>query len=199
MKGAADVSNVVAACTVEGRQERLEAMLQQLELCKKALQVRLSMLSSPTPGLPKPALPHHLPVVDWLQDYLETKRIAFPRFYFVAPADLLDILAHGSNPQAVIRQASPTSTAAVQTGCVPRTALAVLRTSFARQSITPLSQAWFPFLPRPAGTCPSALTTSTTWSLPRTPRAPLPRLLWACTRAKESMCPLQHPAAATVQ
>jgi hypothetical protein len=28
-----------------------------------------------------------------LQDYLETKRISFPRFYFVAPADLLDILS----------------------------------------------------------------------------------------------------------
>ena len=38
-----------------------------------------------------------------LQDYLETKRIAFPRFYFVAPADLLDILSKGSNPQAIIR------------------------------------------------------------------------------------------------
>jgi dynein heavy chain len=74
MKGAADVTNVVAACTVDGRQERLETMLQQLELCEKAL-----------------------------QDYLETKRTAFPRFYFVAPADLLDILARGSNPQAVIR------------------------------------------------------------------------------------------------
>lgn len=40
MKGAADVTNVVTACTVEGRQERLEAMLQQLELCEKALQVK---------------------------------------------------------------------------------------------------------------------------------------------------------------
>ena len=40
MKGASDVTNVVAACTVEGRQERLEAMLQQLELCEKALQVK---------------------------------------------------------------------------------------------------------------------------------------------------------------
>lgn len=38
-----------------------------------------------------------------LQDYLETKRIAFPRFYFVAPADLLDILSKGSNPQLILR------------------------------------------------------------------------------------------------
>lgn len=38
-----------------------------------------------------------------LQDYLETKRVAFPRFYFVAPADLLDILSKGSNPQAILR------------------------------------------------------------------------------------------------
>lgn len=40
------------------------------------------------------------------QDYLETKRIAFPRFYFVAPADLLDILSKGSNPQAILRHLS---------------------------------------------------------------------------------------------
>ena len=38
-----------------------------------------------------------------LQDYLETKRIAFPRFYFVAPADLIDILSKGSNPQFILR------------------------------------------------------------------------------------------------
>ena len=38
-----------------------------------------------------------------MQDYLETKRVAFPRFYFVAPADLLDILSKGSNPQLILR------------------------------------------------------------------------------------------------
>lgn len=43
------------------------------------------------------------PVAVALQDYLETKRIAFPRFYFVAPADLLDILSKGSNPQLILR------------------------------------------------------------------------------------------------
>ncbi|KAL4450636.1 hypothetical protein ABPG77_000992 [Micractinium sp. CCAP 211/92] len=73
MKTAPYITNVVEACA-EGRQERLDGMQQQLELCEKAL-----------------------------QDYLETKRIAFPRFYFVAPMDLLDILSKGSNPQSVVR------------------------------------------------------------------------------------------------
>lgn len=52
MKGAADITNVVAACTVEGRQERLEAMLQQLELCEKALQVRPCSAAQALAGLP---------------------------------------------------------------------------------------------------------------------------------------------------
>jgi len=70
MRGAPDVTNVVEACNTDGRLERLENLLGQLEICEKAL-----------------------------QDYLETKRISFPRFYFVAAADLLDILSKGSNPQ----------------------------------------------------------------------------------------------------
>lgn len=40
MRGAVDVTNVVEACNMEGRQERLEGMLAQLETCEKALQVR---------------------------------------------------------------------------------------------------------------------------------------------------------------
>lgn len=38
-----------------------------------------------------------------LAEYLETKRLAFPRFYFVSSADLLDILSNGNNPDLVIR------------------------------------------------------------------------------------------------
>jgi dynein heavy chain len=39
MRGATDTTNVVEAANMEGRQERLEAALGQLEACEKALQV----------------------------------------------------------------------------------------------------------------------------------------------------------------
>ena len=55
--------------------ERLEALQGQLSLCEKAL-----------------------------AEYLETKRLAFPRFYFVSSADLLDILSNGNNPVVVRTQ-----------------------------------------------------------------------------------------------
>eukprot|EP00898_Chlorokybus_atmophyticus_P007698 jgi/Chlat1/792/Chrsp104S01257 len=78
MRTAVDTPNVVEACNVEGRQERLEKMLTDLQLCEKAL-----------------------------ADYLETKRLAFPRFYFISPGDLLDILSKGaSNPRAVLKHLS---------------------------------------------------------------------------------------------
>ncbi|XP_063093605.1 dynein axonemal heavy chain 14 [Cavia porcellus] len=36
-----------------------------------------------------------------LEDYLEIKRMSFPRFYFLSNADLLDILAESGNPEYV--------------------------------------------------------------------------------------------------
>ena len=74
MKDAPNVSNAIDACNLEGRLERIENMLSNLEACEKAL-----------------------------ADYLETKRAAYPRFYFVAAADLLDILSKGSNPQLILK------------------------------------------------------------------------------------------------
>eukprot|EP00899_Mesostigma_viride_P009330 jgi/Mesvir1/18399/Mv14277-RA.1 len=77
MRVAVDLPNAVEACNLEGRLERLEKMLEGLQMCEKAL-----------------------------ADYLETKRIAFPRFYFVAPGDLLDILSKGSSPFPIMKHLS---------------------------------------------------------------------------------------------
>ena len=61
----------VEACSVEGRLETLQTLSEQLETCQKSL-----------------------------SDYLDTKRNAFPRFFFMSDDDLLSILG-SSDPQAV--------------------------------------------------------------------------------------------------
>ena len=67
-------TNVIDATSKPRLYERLEQIQKQLSLCEKAL-----------------------------ADYMETKRLAFPRFYFVSTADLLDILSNGNNPELVAR------------------------------------------------------------------------------------------------
>jgi dynein heavy chain len=37
-----------------------------------------------------------------LNEFMDSKRMAFPRFYFVSPADLLDILSNGNQPEKVM-------------------------------------------------------------------------------------------------
>lgn len=41
-----------------------------------------------------------------LNDYLEQKRLLFPRFYFIATVDLLDILSNGNDPHIATRHLS---------------------------------------------------------------------------------------------
>ncbi len=68
----AKTPNVVKATNVNGLADKLEIIQSQLSLCEKAL-----------------------------AEYLETKRLAFPRFYFASSNDLLDILSNGNQPLKV--------------------------------------------------------------------------------------------------
>lgn len=58
--------NIIKATNRPKILEKLEYLEFQLNLCEKAL-----------------------------ADYLETKRLIYPRFYFISAADLLDILSNG--------------------------------------------------------------------------------------------------------
>jgi len=66
--------NVVRSTNKPGMIAKLEHLQQQLTLCEKAL-----------------------------SDYLETKRLVYPRFYFVSSTDLLDILSNGNQPELVAK------------------------------------------------------------------------------------------------
>eukprot|EP01135_Chromosphaera_perkinsii_P008680 Nk52_evm13s1444 gene=Nk52_evmTU13s1444 len=74
MADAAKTPNVAEACLKPGLLEKLEALTDDLSLCEKAL-----------------------------AEYLETKRLAFPRFYFISSPDLLDILSKGNMPEEVAK------------------------------------------------------------------------------------------------
>lgn len=65
-------SNVVEVTNQLGFLEKLEALQQRLSLCEKAL-----------------------------AEYLETKRLTFPRFHFVSASDLLEIVSKGTQPKEV--------------------------------------------------------------------------------------------------
>uniref|UniRef100_A0A8C5TMB1 Dynein axonemal heavy chain 17 n=1 Tax=Malurus cyaneus samueli TaxID=2593467 RepID=A0A8C5TMB1_9PASS len=69
--------NVIEATNKPGLSQQLEDIQSRLSLCEKAL-----------------------------AEYLDMKRLAFPRFYFISSADLLDILSNGTNPHLVQRHLS---------------------------------------------------------------------------------------------
>ncbi|NXU59271.1 DYH17 protein, partial [Turnix velox] len=74
MADAVKTPNVIEATNKPGLYKKLEMLQKRLAVCEKAL-----------------------------AEYLETKRLAFPRFYFVSSADLLDILSNGNEPTEVSR------------------------------------------------------------------------------------------------
>ncbi|KAG9277586.1 dynein heavy chain 11, axonemal-like [Astyanax mexicanus] len=67
-------ANVIEVTNKLGYLEELETLQQRLSVCEKAL-----------------------------AEYLETKRLTFPRFYFVSAADLLEIVSKGTQPRQVTR------------------------------------------------------------------------------------------------
>ena len=72
MERAAEQKNVITCCTNDILKNSLGVLQEGLEVCQKAL-----------------------------EDYLETKRNVFPRFYFCSNELLLKILSVGSDPNAV--------------------------------------------------------------------------------------------------
>ncbi|XP_065078949.1 dynein beta chain, ciliary [Ochlerotatus camptorhynchus] len=74
MEEMSKTSNVIHATNRDGLCEKLDELQSELTLCEKAL-----------------------------AEYLETKRLYFPRFYFISSADLLDILSNGNRPEVVCK------------------------------------------------------------------------------------------------
>ena len=77
MKEASSDPNVIRLCNTVGQQQRLEVMLDGLEACEDAL-----------------------------ADYLESKRVHFPRLYFLSDKDLLDLISKGKYPRMVMKHLS---------------------------------------------------------------------------------------------
>lgn len=67
-----EVKNILNFCTIDGMYKKLDKIQGELKVCEKAL-----------------------------NQYLDSKRKAFPRFYFVSVNDLLDILSNGNSPLKV--------------------------------------------------------------------------------------------------
>lgn len=77
MQKGCEIKNSLKFCTIEGMLKRLESIQAQLKVCEKAL-----------------------------NEFLDSKRRAFPRFYFVSVNDLLDILSNGNSPAKINRHMS---------------------------------------------------------------------------------------------
>jgi dynein heavy chain, axonemal len=69
-----EIKNVNDACNQTKLISRLENIVEQLDICKKAL-----------------------------ADFLDGRRRQFPRYYFTSESDLLDILSNGSSPEKVLK------------------------------------------------------------------------------------------------
>ena len=77
MASGADTKLVLTFCIIPGMLKNLDKLQGELKVCEKAL-----------------------------NEFLDSKRKAFPRFYFVSVNDLLDILSNGNSPEKINRHMS---------------------------------------------------------------------------------------------
>lgn len=91
--------NVVEATNKPGLFQKLEDIQSRWELSVVRVAVLVEELCFPHTDC---AFLYRLSLCEKaLTEYLDTKRLAFPRFYFISSADLLDILSNGTNPHQV--------------------------------------------------------------------------------------------------
>ena len=143
MKEAEKTPNVVKFTNRKRLYEELEDIQKRLAVCEKAL-----------------------------ADYLETKRLAFPRFYFVSSSDLLDILSKGNQPVQVI------ILLAIQSH-----ALTSIQNYLPHRLLSRLHVTW-----------QSCLTAWLSSSSRKIVMGSQPRKLWACTVRMENMLTLMNLA-----
>jgi len=82
-------SGVLQALEQPGIEAKLEEMQGMLETCRQSLDVGASWA--------RVSLPFHHSHTSWHQVFLEGKCQAFPRFYFMSSADLLELLSRSSD------------------------------------------------------------------------------------------------------
>ncbi|RHY32534.1 hypothetical protein DYB32_002465 [Aphanomyces invadans] len=103
------IENIFSAPDIQRQLPDASKVFAHVDLSWKAIMKRtndapLAIAAGSFPGIKETLAQHNMnldKIQKSLEDYLETKRMAFPRFYFLSNDELLEILAQSKNPHAV--------------------------------------------------------------------------------------------------